>query len=111
MAFRDGLGERRVTKDAAGAPVEVLCLRRDLAAVPSFEFALRERVTRLATFRHAYYGRVRGVDRSAEFDQALAITSDATEGIRLSALLDTAHDQRLPVDLDVALCLIRQLVP
>src|SRR5262249_25505593 len=25
--------------------------------------------------------------------------------------LDTAHEQRLPVDLDVALCLIRQLVP
>jgi hypothetical protein len=111
MAFRDGLGERRVTKDAAGAAVEVLCLRRDLAAVPSFEFALRERVTRLASFRHAYYGRVRGVERSAEFDQALAITSDATAGIRLSALLDTAHEQRLPVDLDVALCLIRQLVP
>jgi PEGA domain-containing protein len=111
MAFRDGLGERRVTKDAAGAAVEVLCLRRELAAVPSFEFALRERVTRLAGFRHAYYGRVRGVERSPEFDQALTIASDATQGIRLSALLDTAHEQRLPIDLEVALCLIRQLVP
>src|SRR5215471_3576874 len=111
MAFRDGLGERRLTRDSAGASVEVLCLRKELAAVPSFEFALRERVTRLAGFRHAYYGRVRGIERSAEFDQALAITSEATLGIRLSALLDTAHERRLPVDLDVALCLIRQLVP
>jgi hypothetical protein len=111
MAFRDGLGERRLTSDSAGAGVEVLCLRRELAAVPSFEFALRERVTRLASFRHAYYGRIRGVERSSEFDQALTILSDATPGIRLSALLDTAHEQRLPVDLDVALCLIRQLVP
>src|SRR5580765_4673389 len=111
MAFRDGLGERRATKDAAGAGVEALCLRRELAAVPSFEFALRERVTRLAGFRHAYHGRVRGVERSSEFDQALTITSDATAGIRLSALLDTSHEQRLPIDLDVALCLIRQLVP
>jgi hypothetical protein len=111
MAFRDGLGERRLTRDSAGAGVEVLCLRKELAAVPSFEFALRERVTRLASFRHAYYGRVRGIERSTEFDQALTITSDATPGIRLSALLDTAHEQRLPVDLDVALCLIRQLVP
>ena len=111
MAFRDGLGERRGTTDAAGAALEALCLRRELAAVPSFEFALRERLTRLAGFRHAYYGRVRGVERSSEFDQALTITSDATPGIRLSALLDTAHEQRLPVDLDVALCLVRQLVP
>ena len=111
MAFRDSLGERRLTKDSAGAGVEVLCLRRELAAVPSFEFALRERVTRLAGFRHAYYGRVRGVERSSEFEHALTILSDATPGIRLSALLDTAHEQRLPVDLDVALCLIRQLVP
>jgi serine/threonine protein kinase len=111
MAFRDGLGERRATKDAAGAGVEALCLRRELAAVPSFEFALRERVTRLAGFRHAYYGRVRGVERSSEFDQSLTISSDAMPGIRLSALLDTSHEQRLPVGLDVALCLIRQLVP
>jgi serine/threonine protein kinase len=111
MAFRDALGERRVTKDPAGAAVEALCLRKELASVPSFEFALRERVTRLAGFRHAYYGRIRGVERSDEFDQALTIMSDATPGLRLSALLDTAHEQRLPVDLDVALCLIRQLVP
>jgi len=111
MAFRDGLGERRLTRDSAGASVEVLCLRKELAAVPSFEFALRERITRLAGFRHAYYGRVRGSERSTEFDHALTIASDATAGIRLSALLDTAHEQRLPVDLDVALCLIRQLVP
>ena len=30
-------------------PVEMLCLRGELTAVPSFEFALRERVSRLAT--------------------------------------------------------------
>jgi serine/threonine protein kinase len=111
MAFRDALGERRVTKDPTGAGVEALCVRRELAAVPSFEFALRERITRLGGFRHAYYGRIRGVERSNEFDQALTILSDLTPGIRLSALLDTAHEQRLTVDLDVALCLIRQLVP
>src|SRR5262245_55371797 len=111
MAFRDGLGERRLTRDSSGAGVETLCLRRELAAVPSFEFALRERVTRLASFRHAYYGRIRGVERSTDSDQSLTIASDATPGIRLSALLDTAHEQRVPVDLDVALCLIRQLVP
>jgi len=34
-----------------------------LTAVPSFEFALRERTARLMNFRHAYYARVRRVDR------------------------------------------------
>src|SRR5947208_10460145 len=104
MAFRDGLGERRPVADSSGATAEALCLRPELSKVPSFEFALRERVTRLAGFRHAYYGHVRAVERSTEFDQALTVTSDVTPGIRLSALLDTAHEQRLSVDLDVALC-------
>jgi len=44
MAFRDGLGERTLTNNAAGDPIEALCLRRELAVVPSFEFALRERL-------------------------------------------------------------------
>lgn len=111
MAFRDGLGERRLSKDSSGADVETLHLRRELAVVPSFEFALRERAGRLAPFRHAYYARVRGVERSSDTEQALTIGSDATQGIRLSGLLDTAHERRLPVNIDVALCLIRQLVP
>jgi PEGA domain-containing protein len=111
MAFRDGLGERRRTTDASGAAIETLCLRRELAVVPSFEFALRERLSRLSSFRHAYYGHVRSVERSSEFDQALTITSDATSGIRLSALLDTSFERRLPVELGAALCLVRQLVP
>jgi hypothetical protein len=111
MAFRDGLGERKLTNDPGGAPIEALCLRREIAVVPSFEFALRERLSRLASFRHAYYGRVRSVERSTEFDQALTITSDATPGIRLSALLDTSYERRLPIELGAALCLIRQLVP
>ena len=91
--------------------LEVLSLRSELSAVPSFEFALRERLSRLANFRHAFYGRVRGVERLTDSDSTLAIISDHTQGIRLSEILVRAEERRLGVDINTALCLIRQLVP
>src|SRR5690349_19140955 len=112
VLFRDGLGERRQMPDPAGTDaIELLCVDSELAAVPSFEFALRERVSRLATFRHAYYARVRGVERANDRDQTLTITSDATQGIRLSDMLARTEERRVPLDINAALCLIRQLVP
>src|SRR4051794_10057707 len=62
--FADGLGERVLAADATtGELLQVLRLRAELTGVPSFEFALRERTARLMNFRHAYYARVRRVDR------------------------------------------------
>ena len=53
VAFEDGLGTRRLAVDRArNETVEMLCLRSELTAVPSFEFALRERVSHLAAFSH-----------------------------------------------------------
>jgi serine/threonine protein kinase len=112
VVFRDGLGERRqIAESSGGEPLEQLWVRRELAAVPSFEFALRERVSRLGSFRHAYYARVRGVERATDRDQTLTITSDATAGVRLSDLLARTEERRIPLDINAALCLIRQLVP
>ena len=63
--FSDGLGDRAVTADGAtGELLQVLHLKASLTSVPSFEFALRERSARLANFRHAYYARVRRIDRT-----------------------------------------------
>lgn len=109
--FEDGLGLRRQTIDAAGEAIELLCLRPELAAVPSFEFALRERVARLAGFRHAFYGRVRSVERLSDGTSALAVVSDYTSGLRLSAMLTAAEARHVPLDINAALCLLRQLVP
>jgi hypothetical protein len=110
VVFEDGLGQRlRNLSDTAGG--EVLALRTVFAAVPSFEFALRERVGRLASFRHTYYARVRGVERGTGMDQALRVVSDAGPGIRMSELLAGAHARRVPIDINAALCLVRQLVP
>ena len=62
--FTDGLGDRVVAADGAtGELLQILRIRPALTAVPSFEFALRERAARLANFRHAYYARVRRIDR------------------------------------------------
>jgi hypothetical protein len=110
--FSDGLGERVVAADGAtGELLQILRLRPALTSVPSFEFALRERTARLANFRHAYYARVRRVDRAMAPTSALAIVSDHLEGTRLSDILRVAQEKQLQIDINAALCLIRQLVP
>jgi hypothetical protein len=110
--FGDGLGDRTVTADGAtGELLQILHIKPSLTAVPSFEFALRERSARLANFRHAAYARVRRIDRTMAGGPALAIVSDHIEGTRLSELLRVADERRLPLDINAALCLIRQLVP
>ena len=110
--FCDGLGERVVAADGAtGELLQILRIRPALTAVPSFEFALRERAARLANFRHAYYARVRRIDRVQSPGPGLSIVSDHVEGTRLSDMLRVAHERNLQLDINAALCLIRQLVP
>src|SRR5919201_3995560 len=112
VVFQDGLGERRRTTDPTGTEaLEVLCLRDELTSVPSFEFALRERVSRLANFRHAYFARVRSVDRLNDPVSTLAVVSDQTPGIRLSQILEVVERKGLTLEINASLCLLRQLVP
>ena len=112
VAFEDGLGTRRLALDRArNETVEMLCLRAELTAVPSFEFALRERVSHLAAFSHACYGHVRSVERLKDSASTLALVSDATAGVRLSEILRFAEAADVTLDIDAALCLLRQLVP
>jgi len=112
MTFEDGLGERHLVVDRGrNEPMEMLCLRSELTSVPSFEFALRERVSRLASFRHTCYGHVRTVERLKDSGSTLALVSDATTGVRLSKLLEFAERDNVTLDIDAALCLLRQLVP
>src|ERR687894_2312422 len=93
--FSDGLGERVVAADGAtGELLQILRIRPALTAVASFEFALRERAARLANFRHAYYARVRRIDR-VQPTAGLAIVSDHIEGTRLSDILRVAEERRL----------------
>lgn len=110
--FEDGLGPRRLAVDRARhETVDMLCLRGELTSVPSFEFALRERLGHLAAFRHACYGRVRSVERLDDPASTLALVSDVTTGVRLSDILRFAEAKDVTIDIDLALCLLRQLVP
>jgi hypothetical protein len=113
VVFSDGLGERRRAVAPSGRQsLEILYLRKDLTAVPSFEFALRERVSRLAGFRHPYYAPARSVDRVTDAAASLALVSEAPErAVRLSDVLAVAEERRISLDISAALCLIRQLVP
>jgi PEGA domain-containing protein len=110
--FTDGLGVRRRTTDPVRHdPIELLCLRGDLTSVPSFEFALRERVSHLSGFRHGCYANVRSVERLKNPPAALVLVSDVTSGVRLSEVLAFAENAAVPLDIDAALCLLRQIVP
>jgi hypothetical protein len=112
VAFEDGLGTRRLAVDRSrNETVEMLCLRGELTAVPSFEFALRERLSHLAAFSHGCYGRVRSVERLKDQASTLALVSDVTVGMRLSEMLRFAEAADVTLDIDAALCLLRQLVP
>jgi hypothetical protein len=112
VAFEDGLGTRRLAVDRSrNETVEMLCLRGELTGVPSFEFALRERLSHLAAFSHACYGRVRSVERLKDPGSTLALVSDVTGGMRLSEILRFAEAADVTLDIDAALCLLRQLVP
>jgi hypothetical protein len=112
VAFEDGLGTRRLAVDRSrNETVEMLCLRGELTGVPSFEFALRERLSHLAAFSHACYGRVRSVERLKDPASTLALVSDVTTGMRLSEILRFAEAADVTLDIDAALCLLRQLVP
>src|SRR3954463_3290096 len=100
-AFEDGLGIRRLAVDRArNETVEMLCLRGELTSVPSFEFALRERLSHLAAFSHACYGRVRSVERLKDPASTLALVSDVVAGMRLSDMLRFAEAAEVTLDID-----------
>lgn len=109
--FTDSLGDRVIVAGAGQSEqIEILQLRRELTAVSSFEFALRERAARLANFQHTAYARVRQIDRLPPPDGRLAVVSEHVAGSRLIEILTAVQEQHLELDINAALCLIKQLV-
>jgi hypothetical protein len=107
--YTDPLGTRLVITDRPGERLEQLRFAPELLS-PGFEAALRERVAQLAQFRHPCYARVRRVDR-LDGGAALAVVSDHPRGPRLSDVLAVAEREGLDLDINAALCVVRQLVP
>jgi hypothetical protein len=108
--FEDGFGQRRLVSGASGDQFEALTLRDELTASPVVEAALRERVERLADFQSEHFGRVRGVERAGKSVPRLVLVSDHVPGVRLSTILAAAETHLLSVEMNAALCLLRQLV-
>ena len=64
FVFRDGLGDRFLIRDAQGRPThECLLIRPELTSVPSFEFALNERLWLLEKFDHPAFLTIRNIVR------------------------------------------------
>ena len=110
VLFQDGFGQRRLVAGTSGDQFEALTLRDELIASPVVEAALRERVERLADFQSEHFGRVRGVERAGKPVPRLILVSDHVPGVRLSTILGAAETHLLPVEMNAALCLLRQLV-
>jgi PEGA domain-containing protein len=106
--FKDGLGSRVRAADQGGDAVEHLQLAQEIAAQES---ALRDRVGRLINFRHARYVRLRGVDRAKTGNKPLVVAYDALDGHRLSSVLETLPKVSLSLEVDVALQIVRDLLP
>ncbi|HEY5618318.1 MAG TPA: PEGA domain-containing protein [Vicinamibacterales bacterium] len=109
--FEDGFGKRHHAVGPGGEPLEVLEFKDELTADPSFELALRERVNALVGFQNTCFARVRSVQRLGQNASKLVVISDRVPGARLSTVLAVAKQQLLPLEINAALCLIRQLVP
>ncbi|HEY3380794.1 MAG TPA: PEGA domain-containing protein [Vicinamibacterales bacterium] len=108
--FPDPLGERLVAAQPSGALLEYLVFRRELAGAPFFEAALKDRVMRLANFRHAAYARIRGTQHLPERDDRIALISAHVPGPRLSEILSVAGRTGLCPRAGGALYLTRQLM-
>jgi hypothetical protein len=106
--FKDGLGTR-YRRDGADGPFEILVLRDAFAPIPSFEFLVRERVNRLAHVRSEHFARVYDVEHVPD-GAKVAIVSRAAAGVRLSRMLAIAEQNLLPLDVESALCVLRQLL-
>jgi len=108
VAFTDLLGVRVVDPNS-GDTIERLVLCPELAA---FETPLRDRVGRLANFRHVRFTRVRGVDvQGTGGGRVLSVTFDRTPGVRLSEPLRAAERDQLVFDVNAALQVAREVLP
>lgn len=110
--FEDGLGRRYrpAARLESDAPLEILCFRHEITDVPSFEFALRERVARFSDLHHPAFTRIRKVDRLNDEHGTVVLMSDGAAGVRLIDILAEVERSGRVLDVNAALSLVRQLI-
>jgi hypothetical protein len=111
VSFRDGLGERTpIVESTAGDTLEALVLASNLASNRAFVRSLRDRVGRLADFRHPSYARIWRVDGEAGSSVGIALVSERPRGARLADMLQAVEEGRAGRDLRTVRSLVDQLV-
>ena len=111
LLFRDGLGDRMLIRDAQGRPAqESLLLRPELTAIPSFEFALNERLWLVERFDHPAFLTVRNIVRVPGHLPMISLVSDYAGGIRLSEVLERAESTKQPLTAGAAVFVIKEIL-
>ena len=105
--FRDGLGIRYVRTDGTDDPVEVL---RPLWDVGAMQNAIRQRVSRLATFRQARFVPVRAAEVPRDDASTIEVISDYVAGHRLSQYLEASQVGVVSVEPSAAIYILRELL-
>jgi serine/threonine protein kinase len=98
VLFRDGLGDRIRIRDKHGRPThESLLIRPELTSIPSFEFALNERIWLVEKFDHPAFLTLRNIIRAPGRLTSISLVHDLTGGIRLSDVLARAESSGLAI--------------
>ena len=109
FVFRDGLGDRFLVRDAHGRPEhECLLIRPELFSVPTFEFALNERLWVLERFEHPAFLTIRNMTRTPGRLASVSLVYDFTGGIRLSDVLAHASAGGQPFTTGAALFVLKE---
>ncbi len=106
----DPLGDRVVVSQPSGGLVEHLQFAEALARTPSFETTLKDRIARLANFRHSSYARVRRIHHAVENDGRPILVSAHVPGRRLVEILEASERTRTHPTTSAVLAVTRQLM-
>jgi len=111
VIFRDGLGDRLLIRDTQGSPThESLLIRPDLTSVPSFEFALNERIWLVEKFDHPSFLTVRNIVRVPGKLTTISLVHDLTGGTRLSEVLARAESGGLSISVEAAVFVLKEVL-
>jgi hypothetical protein len=113
--FEDGFGKRVPIVDrATGESLEYLYLRPELAALPAFVSAVRERIVRFAGLDDPRFAKVYRIEPllpdTPGGPEGLSVVSQRPSGDRLAGVLQTAEEHGLLVDIENFGQLVRQIV-
>jgi hypothetical protein len=107
---REPLGDRAVLAQPSGGVAEYLQVAEGLAHTASFEPALKDRIARLANFRHSSYARVRRIHHAVDNDGRPVLVAAHVPGRRLITILEASERTQTRPTTSAVLAVTRQLM-